>query len=687
IGIVALVVAYAGNTHHFMAGPLSTKHGSLGECSDCHSNVSQGPLGWLHSAITASNPRKDAENCQACHKMGRAGLNPHGIELARLEAYSKRLEATPAASKLPAMARMRSALFPVENARSEGVFCATCHQEHQGQHAALTSVSDQRCQGCHTVYFSSFHTDHPPFENYPFRRRTRINFDHSGHFAKHFPEWRKKNAVSSAVPGGCADCHTPGSDKKHMSVKKFDQVCAACHLDQIVGKERAIGPKGIALFALPGLDVETLKEKKANIGEWPETSEAEITPVMKLLIGRDAERRKLLETVGGLDLLDLTQATDSQIAQVASLAWEIKYLLFALTTTRTSEIFSRLGPATGTRISADLTARLTANMPRDVLMAAQREWLPGLAGEIDQRKYGEWITSISPVVTVAEASTPDQPETADAKKPVSNDPDAIADGAAGDVNARPRNDIFAEDPRNWRVDALGRLIKGTAPQDSEADTDDVPADDPSAAVPAAAVAQTPTPVAGPAVNAESWAEFGGWYRQDFAILYKPTGHADMFLRAWLEFTAGLYNKSGPNPATPVFMQLTADDAQGQCAKCHSIDAKADQSRTMNWMPSTPDTRESAFTTFSHEPHFGLVDEKGCLTCHALSNAKGYLKTYKGTNPYSYVSNFTAVKKDTCASCHGGKQAREDCLLCHKYHVQGVVTPITATKIPERQATK
>ena len=32
---------------------------------------------------------------------------------------------------------------------------------------------------------------------------------------------------------------------------------------------------------------------------------------------------------------------------------------------------------------------------------------------------------------------------------------------------------------------------------------------------------------------------GGWYRQDsdFVLLYRPTGHADPFVCAWLEFTA------------------------------------------------------------------------------------------------------------------------------------------------------
>ena len=41
--------------------------------------------------------------------------------------------------------------------------------------------------------FDSFDGHHPEFENYPFKRRTRIIYDHAGHFGKHFPEVAKKD--------------------------------------------------------------------------------------------------------------------------------------------------------------------------------------------------------------------------------------------------------------------------------------------------------------------------------------------------------------------------------------------------------------------------------------------------------------------------------------------------------------
>ena len=35
------------------------------------------------------------------------------------------------------------------------------------------------------------------------------------------------------------------------------------------------------------------------------------------------------------------------------------------------------------------------------------------------------------------------------------------------------------------------------------------------------------------VDPETWAEYGGWYRQDYTIYYRPTGHKDKFIQSWL----------------------------------------------------------------------------------------------------------------------------------------------------------
>lgn len=588
-GLLALAITYAGSAMLLRPGPMTSAHSSIGQCKSCHSNVMQGRFGWVHSIFAPANPRKDSSACLTCHKMTPAALNPHGLEGEKLEAITDRLKSHLTSTSKPAAARVQNTIFPFEKAMSKGVFCATCHKEHKGEAFNMKQVPNARCHTCHAVQFTSFDKDHPKFNKYPFRRRTRIFFDHVSHFSKHFPETAKENNPSKSVPGACANCHQPTADKKHMAVKPFDQVCAACHTGQIVGTDRATGPKGVALFTLPGLDVATLKEKKTSIGQWPEASEAEITPFMKLLIGRDDARKQLLKKVSELDLLDLSKASKGDIANVKNLVWEVKTLIYELSTAKTSDVMKRIGAATGKNIKPGLIAKLTASLPRDVLMGARQQWLPKLEAEITRHKRGTNIPTIA----------------------------------------------------------------SPSPQSKE-----------------------------PKVDAESWAELGGWYRQDFSILYRPKGHKDPLFKAWLNFTGRLYDDDPGNLAKPVFDHLTDKEAQGQCAKCHSIDVVEGKGRKVQWKPSTIAAKTPRFTSFIHEPHFGVIGKQGCLTCHALDKKAEYQKTYKGFNPKSFASNFKPVEKQQCATCHKSKAARQDCLLCHNYHVNGVASPIMSTKLPK-----
>jgi hypothetical protein len=183
------------------------------------------------------------------------------------------------------------------------------------------------------------------------------------------------------------------------------------------------------------------------------------------------------------------------------------------------------------------------------------------------------------------------------------------------------------------------------------------------------------------VDAESWAEYGGWYRQDYAIFYRPTGHKDKFIYSWLLLTGPQAPKGDRNPAAAVFDFLTGKDAQGSCTKCHSVDDIGGKGRLVNFSAPSVETKQGRFTNFIHEPHFGVLENRGCLTCHNLEKGRPYLQSYEHGNPKNFMSNFGAVKKDLCQTCHTSSMARQDCLLCHKYHVNGVVTPIISTRIP------
>ena len=128
------------------------------------------------------------------------------------------------------------------------------------------------------------------------------------------------------------------------------------------------------------------------------------------------------------------------------------------------------------------------------------------------------------------------------------------------------------------------------------------------------------------VDPESWAEYGGWYRQDYAIYYRPTGHKDKFIYSWLFLTGPQAPKGDTSPAAAVFDFLTSKDAQGSCTKCHSVDDIQGKGRVVNFSPLSVESKQGRFTNFIHEPHFqavgigqriGILENRGCLTCHNL----------------------------------------------------------------------
>ncbi len=183
------------------------------------------------------------------------------------------------------------------------------------------------------------------------------------------------------------------------------------------------------------------------------------------------------------------------------------------------------------------------------------------------------------------------------------------------------------------------------------------------------------------VDPESWAAYGGWYRQDYTIFYRPTGHKDKFIYSWLFLTGPRAPKGDTSPAAAVFDFLTSKDAQGSCTKCHSVDDRQGKGRIVNFSPPSVESKKGRFTNFIHEPHLSILENRGCLGCHGLEKERPYLKSYEQGNPQTFVSNFGAVKKEFCQSCHTSNMARQDCLLCHKYHVNGVTTPIMSTRLP------
>jgi hypothetical protein len=828
---------FSKDTQLLMPGPLTSGHGAIENCNACHTKSGSNKLSWIHGLV-AADPLADSKACLTCHKMPDTAFNAHGASTEVLKQSTRRLTKIAAGSIAPPSARMQSIAFPMEDVIAGGLYCATCHQEHQGVSFNLNKISNEQCRSCHVVKFDSFDGHHPKFENYPFKRRTRIIYDHAGHFGKHFPEVAKKDPAKR-IPATCSTCHNSGDDRRVMAVAPFEQTCTTCHLDQIIGKERVSGPKGIAFLTLPGLDLQTLIKKNAPIGEWPDASDVALTPFMKLMIGRNEQGRALVKAVDSLNLQDLTKANDDQIKVVTDLVWEIKGLFHALIKGKASDVLGNLNIDGGAKLSATLVADLTASLPRDVVISAQQEWLPNLAAEmangpgtsaqeqssstelsstgsslpkelsepdapqaiptpIPQGAESETVVQndtaevepdveAEPAVAKERPCTDEKPraekkvaaegvapetntaaaeleesdetlsaikgrlplpngtpraikarlenvekrarpeetvgetDTAEAKpaggKPCTDEPppaeeEALAQDAAGEVDtaeAKPDegNEALsaAEQPPGKATDQfddllfpnakeLGAIKTGIKDAEKAGQVEEaVAASKADAIAPADApldvgtATPVPQPKATPLVSIESdvepenWAEYGGWYRQDYAIFYRPIGHKDKFIYSWLFLTGPQAPKGATSPAAAVFDYLTSKDAQGSCIKCHSVDDIRGKGRVVNFSPPSVESKQGRFTNFIHEPHMGIMDNRGCLTCHSLEKGGSYLKSYEQGNPQKFAQGFGTVKKELCQTCHASGKARQDCLLCHKYHVNGATMPIMNTIIP------
>ncbi len=146
---------------------------------------------------------------------------------------------------------------------------------------------------------------------------------------------------------------------------------------------------------------------------------------------------------------------------------------------------------------------------------------------------------------------------------------------------------------------------------------------------------------------------GGWVAQPLGLSYRPVGHADPVLKAWLEFAGGINDDDTSQSWASAFKASLFDPETGPgiCASCHTPPDEAG----MAWASERQPRRH---TVFVHEPHLSIEEAAGakpCTTCHE--------KTIKS----SESSDFRKIGLETCQQCHGRQRAGEACALCHRYH--------------------
>lgn len=453
--------------------------------------------------------------------------------------------------------------------------CQTCHKEHREDPVPLTSTHDSQCRECHTKIAAKFEKGHP-FGDYPYDRRTRIQFNHVSHMEKYF----KDPTNVDKAPEACGSCHEPDSQGKFMVIGGFEQNCASCHGEFIADKT-------VDLIVLPGIDLslladhedEEIVERGWRAGEWPSWADAEdLPPVMKVLLSSDEEFTAawtfLKEEESDLFGMDLVTLEELEAAE--DVVRGIKRLVHGALTEGQDHLLERLQSAAGDA-SLDPVAQqyLLGALPIDMLQEAQTRWFPNLFEEME---------------AIAEEEAPEMPE---------------------------------EMPGDYEGPDM--------------------------------------------MDAVDWAENGGWFIEGYAVRYKPKGHGDELIKAWLDTAAKTITNS--EAMAPLSENFITPKGPGTCVACHSVDQADSGDAIINWHSRRTSSREVHKTEFVHERHFTLVGDEGCDNCHAIDSEAKYAESFADWNPSTFDSNFAPVESSTCAQCHHSTKVVTPCTDCHNFHVE------------------
>jgi len=725
LGALALSLGSVVGLDIFYPGPTIRGHAEVGDCVNCHAAFDSRSEHWLLAAFRPNDPVADSKKCLACHDKGRDALYPHSLAVAKLAEQTKAVRQQPQSTRSPFLLSISEQLFERAEETMAALACATCHKDHKGEIFNPTMVSNQRCQSCHKVKFTSLGQGHPAFGDYPYTRRSRLAFDHNKHFRKNFSD-----AKIDEPPKSCATCHLTDPSGSFMLAKPFEQTCVACHGKDIEG-EGVAGPKGIAVFSIPGLDTDTLAERGLDIGEWPQLALADaLTPFTRILLAAEPRIAVDLDRIAGLDLQDLTKSTDGELAAVQRVAWAIKELLFDFTISSADTIQARLERPLELKMDRAAMGQLLGHIPLDVVRAARRSWFPKLKQEVlryRERKAAflhdgaEFESRPALALGVGRAqlvqivlATPDGSIASDVIDSLGLGP--ILRGAIGLPGQGARENagnriLLAQaedgsllDKKSLRIDDLDQLLEEDAaadnsifkaaprsrakPQKAKSRKSQPPAapDQAEAPGPPEPAPAEPSTVSStddgsdepldPNLDPEVWARLGGWFRLGDTLFYRPTEHRDSFMRAWLDISAALYGTKAREDGARILAVFRKKETPGKCTKCHSIDRLESGRLKVNWSPFAPDPHQQSFTTFNHTAHFSLVEKKGCVTCHELDGKAEFAEGYKDFNAATFASNFAPMDRTVCATCHVDESAGEDCVLCHRYHIgEFPITPV------------
>lgn len=161
---------------------------------------------------------------------------------------------------------------------------------------------------------------------------------------------------------------------------------------------------------------------------------------------------------------------------------------------------------------------------------------------------------------------------------------------------------------------------------------------------------------------------GGWFRDGvtMSLRYRPIGHADPWMQAWLDVLAEA--ASGPHGklVEPLLRASLKPTAPGQCGSCHSVDREAGRF-VIQWGPLDVEREPRGFTRFNHGPHVMQPKSGDCSSCHRIAVGAEVMASYTANDPHRFAPGFEPMSKASCAACHTPAAAGDSCTQCHQYH--------------------
>ncbi len=725
VGVMAIFLSASALLSRVSPGPVSASHTEVAGCQDCHSVANNKVSTWLKASVVnffnddPSNEHSDDRQCLSCHALGDNAFLAHSTSPSNFSSINTELAAdqtTNITGELTWKLSIASKLREIQQADDDEESCSTCHREHKGELNPRVNFDAQKCHTCHQVKFNELDVGHPEYTQFPHSRPTHIQFDHASHLEKHFFE----DDYFDRAPEGCKQCHQTDQTGEWMLSNSFEETCSTCHLDDVLGINRATA-KGIAVLAIPELDVQTLQESGYNVGEWPAWADGELTPFMRVLMPRSLKQSSLLQAQP-LVLYDLSNADDEQLEAAAMLAWEIKRLFYELLVGGTAVLDQRLSMVMGNSLDKSTINRLVAALPKDTLLNNQQEWFPNLMQELNDYQSGniEFRTGVN--VTdqnegVESSKQITEPDTSDILSDddsdilsdddsdilsdddsdilsdddsdiLSDDDSDILSDDDSDILSDDDSDILSDDDSDILSDDDSDILSDDDSDILSDDDSDILSDDDSGILSdddsdiALALEPEENIKLEEVSSDEDWALSGGWYRDGSSIRYRPTDHADLFFKTWLDVSAAQYNTLDHS----LFESLSADKSVGNCTKCHTIqtyvggqavhqvDDDQVQATTyqMHWMSFKPSDIKVDFSRFSHVSHFSLMTDEGCSSCHVVNTQSeadsGIDSQTNGINDVS-LSGFLNMQRSTCTQCHQKGRAPDNCLTCHNYHAE------------------